>query len=79
MIDRTKNLCYIVNVHYLIRNGTGFLKNKKVEFISLHSINTKKCQVFAKCKAKEDKQFLQFDDDDGWISQRTIPLSDYCK
>lgn len=78
MIDRTKNLCYIVTVHYLIENGEGKLKSKTHTFISLHSITTDKCQKFAKSKAKADKQFWGFDDD-GWISQYTVPNSDYCK
>lgn len=79
MIDTRKNLCYIVSVHYLIRNGNGLLKSRRAEFISLHGIGTEKCQEFARRKAREDKQFMQFDDDDGWISQRTVPLKDYCK
>lgn len=78
MIDRKKNLCYIVTVHYLVRSKTGFLLARTSEFVSLHSVSTKQCQDFAKRKAKEDEQFLHFNED-GWVSQRTIPLSDYCK
>lgn len=78
MIDSTKNLCYIVTVNYLINNGAGRIKSRQQTFISLHSINTKKCEDFAIKKAKEDKQFRNFDDED-WLSQYTVPLSDYCK
>lgn len=77
MIDRTKNLCYIVTVHYLIKNGVGAIKSKCYNFISLHSINTTKCREFAKVKAKDDKKFFGFDEE--WLSQSTVPNSDYCK
>ncbi|TYR75548.1 hypothetical protein FZC79_10275 [Rossellomorea vietnamensis] len=77
MIDRRKNLCYIVTVHYLIKNGEGVLKSKSHQFISLHSINTEKCRTFAKNKARSDKQFHQLEEE--WLSQYTVPNSDYCK
>jgi hypothetical protein len=78
VIDQRKNLCYIVRVHYLAKNGKGLLKSREKTFISLHSIYTEQCQQFAKKKAKEDRQFYCFDED-GWISQYTVPLTDYCK
>jgi hypothetical protein len=77
MIDRTKNLCYIVTVHYLIKNGVGVLKSRSQIFVSLHSINTKQCEEFAKRKARSDKQFHMFEEE--WLSQYTVPNSDYCK
>ncbi|MDY0395394.1 hypothetical protein ACFSMW_13365 [Virgibacillus halophilus] len=77
MIDSRKNLCYIVTVNYLAKNGVGETKSRCKTFVSLHSINTQRCQDFAKRKAKEDKQFHMFEEE--WISQYTVPLSDYCK
>lgn len=79
MIDQRKNLCYIVTVTYQIKNGVGVIKNVSKEFISLHSINTEKCLKFAERVANRDKQFYKLDKSDWWISQRTVPLSDYCK
>lgn len=77
MIDRKKNLCYIVKVHYLIKNGVGVLKSKEHTFISLHSINTKKCRRFAEQRARADKQFHMFQEE--WLSQYTVPNTDYCR
>jgi len=77
MIDRGKNLCYIVTVHYLIKNGVDEIKSRTKIFISLHSINTKVCEDFAKRKAREDKQFWGFEEE--WLSQYTVPNVDYCK
>jgi len=77
LIDRKKNLCYIVTVDYFIKNGVGEIKQKQNLFISIHSVDTKKCQEFAKQKAKSDKQFHGLVEE--WISQYTVPLLDYCK
>lgn len=77
MIDRRKNLCYIITVSYLIKTGTNILKTRHKQFISMHSINTKQCENFAKKVAKRDKQFEMFPED--WLSQYTVPNSDYCK
>lgn len=78
MIDRTKNLCYIVTVHYLAKKSRDEVVLEEKTFISLHSIDTKKCRDFAKRKAKKDKRFWDFDSD-GWLSQYTVPLIDLCK
>jgi len=77
MVDREKNLCYIVTVHYFIKSGEDGLKSKDRVFISLHSINTSKCRDFAKQKAEEDKRFLGYQEE--WITGYTVPLYDYCK
>jgi hypothetical protein len=77
MIDRSKNLCYIVTVYYLIKNGEGVMKSKSHQFISLHSVGTEKCRRFAEKKARADKQFHMFEEE--WLSQYTVPNSDCCR
>ena len=77
MIDKTKNLCYIVTVHFHIKNGAGVIKPMTHTFISLHGIMTEKCEMFAKNRARANKQFHSFSED--LLTQYTVPLKDYCK
>lgn len=77
MVDRTKNLCYLVTVYYNAVNGNGEIKSRGHCFVSLHSIGTKKCQDFARRVAQRDKQFYSFPEE--WLDQYTVPNVDYCK
>ncbi|WP_312085163.1 hypothetical protein [Exiguobacterium sp.] len=77
MIDRRKNLCYIITIHYLAIDGNGEYKSRSCDFISLHGINTKRCKKFAHDYVRRDPQFHRLEEE--WGSQRTISNSQYCK
>lgn len=75
MIDRSKNVCYVIHVPY-IRNG----KECKQKFLSLHGIETKRFAEFRDRYFKEvlsvsKKKIGGFDGDMG--SQTTISKKEW--
>ena len=78
MIDQRKHACYIITVQFWWKKKDGSLALGKEEFVSLHSISSKRFRTFAetRLRAKYGDAYLRFHED--WGAQRTVKNEDFC-
>lgn len=69
MIDKRKNVCYVITINYWYKKG-GVEEIRKHKFLSQHQITTKKFKVFVKNYFKGFPGFRGFDEE--WGSQWTV-------
>ena len=77
MIDKSKNVCYIIDVNFFYRKNDGAEGIITKRFVSHHSITTKRFRQFAEKELRERYAFVGFLED--WGSQYTVPNVDFCR